>query len=110
MQPIATFTKIHGKGNIEVIMNNIVNRELMRQRELEHQELERERDYANMIKNRRNELLKEKCAMLKANECKRCNANFFHKAKEKILFVWACIYCYAYNCKLITYEGVWKRK
>lgn len=98
MQRVATFTKIHGNGNIEAVMNGIVNAELMRQRELEREELEKERDFANMIRARRNNLLKEKYIAIKAES----HNGFCKRIKEDVIFVFGCIICWGEEL------GLWK--
>lgn len=133
MQPIATFTKFHGKGNIEVIMNNVVNRELTHQREAEQKALETERAFLwqefqkankkhelemkgmnvcmNTIKNQRNKMLAEK---LKAIEDELYNKSFIDKAKEVFFFCFACILVLLMWAKFIEYgyydeNGKWHK-
>jgi hypothetical protein len=114
MQPIATFTKIHGKGNIQLVINGIADKELARQRELEHREHEIEMRCMNMwidtFKKQRDELRQEKRAALHSKH----NANIFertwHNAKETLIFIWSCFICYSEICKLIKYEWWVKEK
>lgn len=119
MQRVYSFTSIPSEVD-ELIINGIINAEFKRQGEIARQKLsnameayERERDFRHMRKNTNHEQLKEKYARLKAEDCKRCNKNLRHKAKETIIFVWGCIICWAEMLGLIKYEyeeGVWKRK
>lgn len=119
MQRIVTYTRLNYNGD-ELIINGLLKAEFQRLRELDNQKLnnvmqayERERDFRDMRKNINHDQLKEKYAKLKADDCKRCNRNLRHKAKETIIFIWGCIICYAEHFGLIKYEyeeGVWKRK
>lgn len=98
----------------ELIINGILNTEFRRQGELYKNQLdnaikkyEQERDFSHMRKNMNYDALKEKYDKLRASEAQRCNRNFRHKAKEKLIFVWGCTYYYAQTImsKLIVYEG-----
>lgn len=123
MQPIVTFTKIHGKGN-EFLINELIHTELARQRELDQQRMNRAiKDYEmemrcmsvtmNANKHERIERLKKICAKLKADEHAQCNKSIFRKAKETLIFVWACIYYLTVRFGLVEYEyeeGVWNKK
>ena len=95
MQRIGTFTKIHGSGNIEFIMNNILNKEIMRQRELERKEM-------NRMESRHNKYLREKLAALNAKPCER---KWYQKIADGFIFALACIICWLEDSNLIKYEG-----
>lgn len=73
MQQIASFTKIQGSGNVQAIVNGVVNNELMRQRTLEHKAYEREKrahereikcleDMCTILKRQRNRLMRQRFA------------------------------------------------
>jgi hypothetical protein len=112
MQRVATFTKIQGNGNIEVIMNGIVNKEIQRLRRQElfelnkaNEELERERDAVKMIKKQRDRLLAEKYA-----ESKPRRMSIRTRVKESIIFAWACLICWSEMLGLIEYIGPKKER
>lgn len=105
MQRVATFTKIQGNGNIEVIMNGIVNKEIQRLRRQELEELEREREAVKMIKKQRDRLLAEKYA-----ESKPRRMSIRTRVKESIIFAWACLICWSEMLGLIEYIGPKKER
>ena len=98
MQRVGTFTKIHGNGNIEFIMNNILNKEIMRQRELERKEMSR-------METRHNKYLREKLAALNAKPCER---KWYQKVADGFIFCLACVICWCENGKLIKYD--WRER
>ncbi len=99
MQRIATCTKIHGNGN-EFIINGIVNAELQRQRDMERKAYEDEMEWMNMIKKQRDKMRKEKLKLLDAKPC----MGWKEKAKEKAIFILACLFCWSEALGLIKYE------
>lgn len=99
MQRIVTYTKIHGNGN-EVVINGIVNAELQRQRDMERKAYENEMEWMNMIKKQRDKMRKEKLKLLDAKPC----MSWGKKAKEKIAFVWACLFCWGEALGLWEHE------
>ena len=125
MQPIATFTKIHGKGNVEVIMNDIVNKELMRQREFEQQHLndvmkEHEMEMRcmniimNGIKNQRDDMRKERYDNLLERLNKEYHKGIIDKAKYAFFYCFACVLVFLMWAKIIEYgyydeNGKWNK-
>ena len=102
MQPIAMYTKIHGKGNIELIINDVVNAELMRQRKLEQEayekaqeEYEKEREYLHSIINKRDNNRKRNLDTIRALTCKKANGGFVDKAKDVYCFCMGCLIVFA---------------
>lgn len=93
MQRVATFSRIVGNGNVEVIMNGMVNEEIKRQQE----ELTREKEWSNMIAEQRNELLKEKY--------KPKHKSIWYHTREIIYYILACALCICEDLKLIEYIG-----
>ena len=91
MQRVATFSRIVGNGNVEVIMNGMVNEEIKRQQE----ELTREREWSNMIAEQRNELLKEKY--------KPKHKSIWCHTREIIYYILTCALCICEDLKLIEY-------
>ena len=99
MQPIAMFTKIHGKGNVELIINDVLDKEVTRQREAEKQtfdnmlhELEIEMRCMNLImsktKNQRDDLRKERIEAIKKQVYHK---RFVEKIKYAFFFCFACV-------------------
>ena len=115
MQHIGAFTKIHGSGNIEVVVDDIVDKELMRQREAERKEfghqcnllkeelqMEKKKHEMEMrcmnlfmdgLKNQRNKQRKESFDALEAFLC--------YKEKRRILNLIENIYGLCFACILV---------
>lgn len=98
MNRIATMTVVRGSGNVEAIMNGIVNQEIKRLRakeleemEAQRREFEKEMGWMNMIKKQRDreraQHLKEKYNTVQARPRKK-------RAREKVGFVLACLICW----------------
>lgn len=105
MQRVATFSRIVGNGNVDVIVNGVVDKEIQRVRQQEltaleqkNAELKWEREALKMIKKQRDRLLKEKY------EPKRKKRILDH-IKENLAFVFACILCWSEMLGLIEYIG-----
>lgn len=108
MTPIATMTVVRGKGNVQVIVNDIVSKEVQRLRAQDLMELEilrkklnDEMEWRDMARQQRNNLLKEKCKVLHAKPCKTFKA----KAIDVIEFPLACLIVWGEALKLIEHVG-----
>ena len=102
MQRIATFTKIHGDGNVEVIINGIVNKEIEVRMTRENEELRKKNEELRNLKvlvcsleKKRNEALKEKySAMMKPHKV---------TIREKMGLIIAGIICWNEDFVYIEY-------
>lgn len=108
MKSIGTMTVIRGNGDVEVIMNAVVNAEIKRLREqdmaemeAQRKEFEKEMEWMKMIEKKRNELLEEKFKAIK----KPKHETLKDRTKEKIGFVLACIICWGEELRLWEYLG-----
>lgn len=104
---IGTMTVIHGKGDVQVLMNHVVSREIQRLRakdraevEAARKEFEKEMERMLMFKKRCDRLMKEKFDNL--NEQPRVKEN---KVRDKIGFVLACFICWGMELGLIEFVG-----
>lgn len=114
MNRIGTMTVIRGNGDIEVIMNTVVNAEIKRLREQdmvkmeqERKEHEKEMEWMKMIKKKRNELLEEKCKAIE----KPKHETLKDRTKEKIGFLLACFLCWGEELGLLEHiidEDLWR--
>ena len=116
-------TKITGKGNIEVIMNDVVNREIQRQRELERQEHEKKmRECDNKVQTaemmlatvtkQRNALREEKNeAFIKRYFHKNFMRRIIYKATNLFALMIACPLCWGEALGFVKYndkKGKWE--
>lgn len=108
MKNIANMTIIRGNGDIEVIMNAVVNAEIKRLREQDMAAMERERnefknemEWMKMVKKRRNELLEEKCKAIEKPQ----HETLKDRTREKIGFILACFLCWGEELGLWEYLG-----
>lgn len=108
MKNIANMTIIRGNGDIEVIMNAVVNAEIKRLREQDMAAMERERnefknemEWMKMVKKRRNELLEEKCKAIEKPQ----HETLKDRTREKIGFLLACFLCWGEELGLWEYLG-----
>lgn len=109
MQRIATFTKIHGNGNVEVIVNGIVNKEIemLIKREDEklrkkNEELKNLRALVHSLEKKRNKAIQEKySAMMKPHKV---------TIREKIGLIIAGIICWNEDFVYIEYPDWIERK
>lgn len=109
MQRIATFTKIHGNGNVEVIVNGIVNKEIemLIKREDEklrkkNEELKNLRTLVHSLEKKRNKAIQEKySAMMKPHRA---------TVREKMGLILAGIICLNEDFIYIEYPDWIERK
>lgn len=118
MQPIGTFTKIHGKGNIALVVDGVLDKELMRQREAEQKAFENERAFLLQKLHETNEQhrLEMRCQQIFMNGYKdKCDQNrkkgfdalevsLHAKAKKHILNFVENIYAFCYACIVVYAE------
>ena len=121
MQPIAAFTKIHGKGNVELIINGVLDKEVARQREAEKQtlkELEMEMRCMNIImngiKSQLNDLRKESYDNLVERLNKDLHKGIIEKIKYAFFYCFACVLVFLMWAKILEYgyydeDGNWNK-
>lgn len=105
---LGTITVIRGKGDVQVIINDVVSKEVQRLRAQDRMELEilrkqlkDEMEWKDMARKNRDRLLKEKCKVLNAKQCK----TFKERAIDKIEFPLACLIVWGEALKLIEHVG-----
>ena len=101
MKMIATTTVIRGNGACKVFVDGIMNEEIEKMNERHKKEMEAVCNELEATKSHLNRSLKRDLAPIRAMVARR--SGLLYKIREKIEFVWGCIWYYGLRFKLWGY-------